>query len=172
MCLPGVPNFMCPLLYRVFLCLSRLAQILYFVFVNAPRLDMSAWRVQSGMCSPMHHFCLEGPDFFVLTDAPCLLCLLEGPNSCVLTIAPRVFVSVWIVPTSVLVLTNVSAWRVQSGMCSPMHRFYLEGPTSVCLCSIVHLVCSVCRGVPTPMCSPLHHVFLCLSGLAQILYLC
>ena len=44
-------------------------------------------------------------------------------------------------------------------MWSPMHRFYLEGPNSVCLCSVVHLVCCVCRRVPTPMCSLMHHVF-------------
>ena len=89
LCLPGVSNCMCPLLYGVFLCLSGLAQICTFVLANAPRLDVSACRVQSGMCSPMHRFCLEGPDFFVLNNAPCLLCLPGGPNSYVLTIAPR-----------------------------------------------------------------------------------
>ena len=44
--------------------------------------------------------------FLVLTDAPYLKCLPEGPNSYVLTIAPRLSVSVWTGPKSVLVLTN------------------------------------------------------------------
>ena len=74
--------------------------------------------------------------FPVLTNAPRLLCLPEGPNLYVLTTAPRLSVSVWIGPKSVLVLTNapclyVSAWRVQSGMFSLMHRFY-SGGVQVC----------------------------------------
>ena len=62
---------------------------MWYVLTNAPLLFGGA------------RFC-----FPVLNNAPCLLCLPEGPNFYVLTIAPRLPVSVWIGPKSVLVLTN------------------------------------------------------------------
>ena len=141
--LHGGAQFCFPALSRApcLLCLPE--GLNSYVLTNAPRLGGA-------------QFC-----FPVLSRAPSLLCLPEGPNSYVLAKAPRLCVSIWIGPNSVVVLTNaqVSAWRVQSGMCSPMHRFCLEGPNSVFLCSVVHLVCCVCRRVPTPMCSLLYHVF-------------
>ena len=74
-------------------------------------------------CTTSFCVCLEGPIWFVLTNAPLLtggaqicfpvltnaprlFCLPEGPNLYVLTTAPRLSVSVWIGPKSVLVLTK------------------------------------------------------------------
>ena len=41
----------------------------------------------------------------------------------------------------------VSAWRVQFVMCSLLHHFCLKEPNSVILCSTMHLLCCVCRGL-------------------------
>ena len=48
----------------------------------------------------------------------------------------------------------VFVYRVKSGMCSLMHRIYLEWGAQICfMCSLMHLVCSVCRRVPTSFCA-------------------
>ena len=71
-----------------------------------------------------------------------------------------------------LLLTNCSYYFSRSSifpMCLPVRSiFYLDGPKSVFLCSLVCLFWSVCQRVPTPKCSLMHHVFSVSVWLAQV----
>ena len=135
--LSGGARFLCAYYCTTsFLCLSGLAQSLYLWSLKCLSV-VSDWRVQSGMCLPVHRFLSGGAQFGLPVPIVHLVCrVCWGPNSYVLTIAPCLSVSVLIGPNFVLVLTSaprlrVSAWRVQSGIWSPMHHFCLEGPNSV-----------------------------------------
>ena len=135
--LSGGARFLCAYYCTTsFLCLSGLAQSLYLWSLKCLSV-VSDWRVQSGMCLPVHRFLSGGAQFGLPVPIVHLVCrVCRGPNSYVVTIAPCLSVSVLIGPNFVLVLTSaprlrVSAWRVQSGIWSPMHHFCLEGPNSV-----------------------------------------
>ena len=131
-------------------------------------LDWPNFCTSAHQCTLSVSVCLEGPIWYVLTNAPLLfggaqvcypvlnnapylLCLPEGPNSYVLTNAPR--------------LLCLSGLAQSLFLCSPMHHVFcvcLKGPiwyvltnaplltggVQVCfLCSQMHLVYCVCRGL-------------------------
>ena len=103
--------------------------------MQEPKCYVYACRVQYGLCFTNVPLLSGGPQLClpVLTNGPRLLCLPKGPTLHVLTNAPRLSVSVWTGPKFVSVLTNalrlsVFSWRFQSGLCSLMHQFCLEGP--------------------------------------------
>ena len=89
-----------------------------------------------------HLFGGGGPNlFYVLANAPRLLCLPGGshpvlcsPMHLVCWTGPNLFMC------SPMHHVCVSVYRVQSGMCSLMHHFWLDEAQICFLCSLMHLV--------------------------------
>ena len=123
------------------------------------------WRVQSGLCSLMRRFYLEGPKSVFLCSLMHLVC-------CVCRRVPTPMCS--LMHHVFLCLSGLAQILF---LCSPMHHVFcvcLKGPIWYVLtnapllfggarifflCSLMHLVCCVCRRVPTPICSLMHHIF-------------
>ena len=165
MCLSGVPNSMCPLMYRVFLCLSWLSYVCIGTHQCVCLEGQSSIWMGPNLFSYAHWCALSevsarGSQFLCAHYCTtCSLCLSDQPKSVLCFLAKH----------HVYRCLPVGSNLVRTHWCTAS---FLERPNSVFFV-LTDALCLMCLpGVSTPVCSLFFTSFMCLSGLAQSRYQC